>query len=196
MALLGQLFGGGNQQNTGGGLPMQMAVLGALAYRTVKERGSLANMFGFGNGATPQQNAGAPQADTGGAMSSGLTSMISGGLGGLTGMLSHVSGGNAGPAISDGLQHLMDRFRQNGLGEKIESWISTSPNKPISPGEMEQGLGSDMVNWLTKETGMPKDQLLAGLTKYLPEAVDKLTPHGKVPTPQEAQQHVNQQQTH
>lgn len=196
MALLGQLFGGENQQSTGGGLPMQMAVLGALAYRTIKNRGSLSDVLGSGGGATPQQNPATPQAGSGGGLSSGLSGMLSGGLGGLTGMLSQVSGGNAGSAVSDGLQHLMDRFRQNGLGEKIESWVSTSPNKPISPGEMEQGLGSDMVNWLTKETGMPKDQLLGGLAKYLPEAVDKLTPHGKVPTPQEAQQHVNQQQMH
>jgi len=195
MALLGQLFGGENQQNTGGGLPMKMAVLGALAYRTIKNRGSLADMIGGGVGGTPQQNSGAPQAGNAGGPS-GLTGMLSGGLGGLTGMLSQVSGGDAGSAVSDGLQHLLDRFRQNGLGEKIESWISKSPNKPIAPGEVEQGMGSDMINWLTKETGMPKDQLLAGLAKYLPEAVDKLTPHGKLPTPQEAQQHVNQQQMH
>jgi len=90
----------------------------------------------------------------------------------------------------------LDRFRQNGLGEKVGSWISKNPNKPISPCEMAQGLGSDMVSWLMNETGMPKDQLLSGLSRYLPEAVDKLTPKGKVPTPQEAQQHVNQQQTH
>ena len=196
MALLGELFGGANQQNAGGGLPMQMAVLGALAYHTVKNHGSLTDMLGSGGAPTPQQNAAAPQADTGGGLFSGITGAFSGGFGGLTGMLSRVSGGNAGSAVSDGLQHLMDRFRQNGLGEKFESWISTTPNKPVSPGEVEQGLGPDMVNWLTRETGMAKDQLLAGLAKYLPEAVDKLTPHGKIPTPQEAQQHVNQQQAH
>jgi uncharacterized protein YidB (DUF937 family) len=50
-------------------------------------------------------------------------------------------------------KNLLNRFRKNGLGEKIESWISSSPNKSISPGELEQGLGSDMVSWPTKETG-------------------------------------------
>ncbi len=122
--------------------------------------------------------------------------MLSRGVGGLTGLLTQASGGAAGPAISDGLQNLLNRFRKNGLGDKIDSWISSSPNKSISPGELEQGLGADMVNWLTRETGMSKDQLLAGLSKYLPEAADKLTSKGKVPTAQEAQQHVNQQQTH
>jgi uncharacterized protein YidB (DUF937 family) len=200
MALLGELFGGGNQQQqtTGGGLPMQMAVLGALAYRTIKNRGGLSNLFGSGGNTNAQQNAAAPQADSGGGLFGGLTGMLGGmgGLSGLTGLLSQVSGGDAGGTISDGVQHLLDRFRKNGLGEKVESWISSGQNKPVSPGEMEQGMGSDMVNWLTKETGLPKDQLLSGLAKYLPEAVDKLTPNGKVPTPQEAQQHVNQQQMH
>jgi len=197
MALLQELFGGGNQQGGGGGLPMQMAVLGALTYRTVKGQGSLADMIDF-DGGTPQttQSSIGVQSDTGCGMFSGLPGMFSGGLGGLTGMLSQVSGGNAGKTVSDGVQHLLDRFRQNGLGEKVASWISKNPNKPISPCEMAQGLGSDMVSWLMNETGMPKDQLLFGLSRYLPEAVDKLTPKGKVPTPQDAQQHVDQQQTH
>jgi len=197
MALLQELFGGGNQQTGSSGMPMQMAVLGALAYRTIKGQGSLADMLSFGVGSpqTAQPGTGV-QSDSGGGVFPGFSGMLSGGLGGLTGMLSQISGGNTGTTVSDGVQHLMDRFRQNGLGDKIESWISTKPNKPISPGEMEQGLGSDMVNWLTKETGMAKDQLLSGLSRYLPEAVDKLTPKGKVPTPQEAEQHVNQQQMH
>ena len=197
MALLQELFGGGNQQTGSGGMPMQMAVLGALAYRTIKGQGSLADMLGFGGG-TPQtaQPGTGVQSDSGGGVFPGFSGMLSGGLGGLTGMLSQVSGGNAATTVSDGVQHLLDRFRQNGLGEKVDSWISKNPNKAISPCEMAQGLGSDMVSWLMNETGMPKDQLLSGLSRYLPEAVDKLTPKGKVPTPQEAQQHVNQQQTH
>lgn len=189
MALLGEIFGGGNQQQqSGGSKPMSLAVLGALAYRTIKDKGGLSNIQG---GAAPQQNAAAPQPGGGGLMP-GFSGMLSGGLGGLTGLLSQVSGGAAGPTVSNGVQHLLDRFRQNGLGEKIESWISKNPNQPVSPAEMEQGLGSDMVNWLMRETGMGKSELLAGLARYLPEAVDKLTPQGKVPTPQEAQQHANQ----
>lgn len=201
MGLLSEIFGGGNQQTRGDQQPsedrstMQKAVLGALAYHTVKNQGGLSTIPDSGSGAGAQQNGAAPQADNNNQQP-GFSGLLSGGLGGLAGLLTHASGGAAGPAISDGLQNLLNRFRQNGLGEKIESWISNSQNKSISSGEMEKGLGSDMVNWLTRETGMAKDELLAGLSKYLPEAVDKLTPNGKVPTAQEAQQHVNQQQMH
>jgi uncharacterized protein YidB (DUF937 family) len=197
MALLGQLFGtsGGNQQSGSGGSLMRMAVIGALAYHMIKNRGGLSNLFGFGGSTSPQSTTGA-QADTSAETPPASSGIQSAGLGGLTGLLSQVSDGNAGGAISGGVQHLLDSFRQNGMGEKIESWISNSQNKSISPGEMEQGLGSDMVNWLTNETGMAKDELLAGLSRFLPEAVDKLTPKGKVPTAEEAQQHVSQQQMH
>ena len=73
MALLQELFGRGNQRGGGGGMPMQMAELGALTYRTVKGQGSLADMMGFVDG-TPQttQSSMGVQADTGGGMFSGL----------------------------------------------------------------------------------------------------------------------------
>src|SRR5438270_252480 len=92
---------------------------------------------------------------------------------------------------ASGLWTPFSRSRANGLGDKVESWVSKNTNKPISPGEMEQGLGADMVNWLTRETGMPKDQLLSGLAQHLPQAIDKLTPNGRAPTALEADQHLN-----
>jgi hypothetical protein len=96
MALLGQLFGGENQQNTGGGLPMKMAVLGALAYRTIKNRGSLADMLGTDGAATSQPDPGNPQTETAGEPS-GLTGMLSGGLGGLTGCCLRYQATTRGP---------------------------------------------------------------------------------------------------
>ena len=101
MALLGELFGGGNQQSGGGMGAMQMALLGVLAYRTVKGKGRLADMLGMGSGAQSPQGQ-AVQSDSSG-MLSGLTGMLGGGLGGLGGMLSGVTGGNPGAAVSDGL---------------------------------------------------------------------------------------------
>jgi uncharacterized protein YidB (DUF937 family) len=42
-----------------------------------------------------------------------------------------------------------------------------------------------------QQTGLPKDQLLTGLSSELPEAVDKLTPDGKVPTEEELTRQLN-----
>ena len=42
-------------------------------------------------------------------------------------------------------------------------------------------MGTDLLDTLVKQTGLTKEDLLARLAKTLPEAVDKLTPDGKVP---------------
>jgi uncharacterized protein YidB (DUF937 family) len=36
------------------------------------------------------------------------------------------------------------------------------------------------------QTGMSREELLAGLSRELPKAVDQLTPDGRLPTEQEA----------
>ena len=63
--------------------------------------------------------------------------------------------------------------------------MSTGPNQPISSGELERALGGERMEWLMEQTGMTKDQLLAGLAASLPDAIDKLTPEGRVPTEEE-----------
>jgi uncharacterized protein YidB (DUF937 family) len=50
---------------------------------------------------------------------------------------------------------------------------------------LEQALGQERLQWLMEQTGMPKDQLLSGLSGTLPEAINKLTPNGRIPTDEE-----------
>ena len=93
--------------------------------------------------------------------------------------------GRAGRArlywATDGLGGLIDRFRQGGLEDIIQSWIGTGPNKPVSPNQLHQALGAQTVDSLSVETGLPRDDLLAQLSRALPEVIDKLTPEGKLP---------------
>jgi uncharacterized protein YidB (DUF937 family) len=97
---------------------------------------------------------------------------------GATGAAGPLSGG----ALGGGLKDLLDRFRQSGQGPKADSWVAKGPNQPIAPGELETALGEERIQWLMEQTGMPKDQLLAGLSRELPDAVDQLTPEGRLPT--------------
>lgn len=87
-----------------------------------------------------------------------------------------------GGALGGGLKDLLDRFRQSGQGTKAESWVAKGPNQAIAPDELESALGQERIQWLVEQTGMPKDQLLAGLSHELPDAVDQLTPEGRLPT--------------
>lgn len=83
--------------------------------------------------------------------------------------------------ISGGLGELVDQFRASGLGEKAESWIGAGPNADINETQMEKALGADLIDGLVRQTGLSRDDLLSRLSKVLPEAVDKLTPEGKIP---------------
>jgi uncharacterized protein YidB (DUF937 family) len=83
--------------------------------------------------------------------------------------------------VGGGLKDLLDRFRQSGHEDKVQSWVSKDSNKTIAPEELEQTLGEERIEWLMEQTGLPRDQLLSGLSNELPDAVDKLTPEGRMP---------------
>ena len=164
-------------QSGGGMSPITMVILALLAWKAVKHLG------GSQPGATPAPapsasntgNAGMP----GGAMAGGLGDLLKGGLGGL------LAGGAAGGVISGGLGELLRQFQQNGQGEAANSWVGPGPNKQISPGDLASALGADQIDALSAQSGLSRDELLTGLSRHLPEAIDHLTPDGRLPTESE-----------
>jgi uncharacterized protein YidB (DUF937 family) len=103
-----------------------------------------------------------------------------GGLGGLLRDLG-LGGASAGGILSGGLGELLERFKQSGQGETAESWVKTGPNKPCSEDQLERVIGPDVLDTLSKQTGLAKDELLARLCRELPEAIDKYTLQGRIP---------------
>jgi uncharacterized protein YidB (DUF937 family) len=176
MGLLDSVLGG-QSQSSGGMSPITMALLGLLAYRTFQGKGRLAEMLGQ----KPGDSSAAPSS---GGLSAGVPA--GGGLGGWLGGLLGGGATAAGSTISGGLSDLLKQFQDAGHGDKAQSWIATGPNRQISPSEVEQALGPEKIAWLVQQTGMPREALLAGLSRELPTAVDKLTPEGRIPTAPEA----------
>jgi uncharacterized protein YidB (DUF937 family) len=84
-------------------------------------------------------------------------------------------------SITGGLGELVDQFTKSGAGKTAESWIGKGPNEPITDSQLEKTLGPDLIDSLVKQTGLSREELLSRLAKTLPEAVDKLTPDGRVP---------------
>lgn len=164
-------------QSSGGGMsPMTMAVLALLAYKAVKHVTS-----GSGTAAAPAslpKTVPASLPDTTSASASG------GGLGGLLGGL--LAGGAAGSVLSGGIGDLLKQFQDAGHGETAGSWVSNGPNKDIAPKDLESALGTDQINTLTSQTGLSRDELLAGLAQQLPQIINQLTPHGRQPSEHEA----------
>ncbi len=107
---------------------------------------------------------------------------VSSGLGGLLGRLGGGAGGaGLGGLLGGGLSELSSRFRQNGRGDAVDSWVGAGPNRPVAPGDLEQAIGPDVLDELTEETGLSREELLLRLSRNLPDAVDRYTPQGRLP---------------
>ena len=91
----------------------------------------------------------------------------------------HQGGGVGGSG--GGLAGLVEQFQRSGLGDVMNSWISTGQNQSISPDQLGGVLGDDMLGKLTQQTGMNPGDLLGQLSKMLPQMVDQATPEGKIP---------------
>ena len=102
-------------------------------------------------------------------------------IGGLLSQLG-LGGASAGGILSGGLGELADRFKQIGQGETAESWINTGSNKPCTAGQLEQAIGPEVLDTLSKQTGLSRNELMTRLCRELPDAVDKYTPQGRLPT--------------
>jgi uncharacterized protein YidB (DUF937 family) len=151
------------------GMPSMVALLGLLAVAGYQNRDKIAEMLG-----------GRKQEPGGGPGQNNPQGGVLGSLGGLLG------GASVGSVLSGGLGDLIDRFRQNGQGQAADSWVKRGPNQPIGPDQLEQAIGPDVLNTLSQQTGLSREELLSRLTRELPDAVDKFTPEGRLPTEDEA----------
>ncbi len=106
--------------------------------------------------------------------------MFDGLLGGIVGA-SMVTVVNGVLEKHGGLQGVVNEFERNGLGPTVRSWVSTGPNQPISPEEVQRALGPDLLQQLSQKSGVSVQDLSRKLADVLPQAVDKMTPDGAIP---------------
>jgi uncharacterized protein YidB (DUF937 family) len=116
------------------GYPSMTALLGLLAIAGYQNRDKLGEMLsGLGKGTTGSGS--------------------QGGLGGLFGQLGSGGGATPGGFLGDGLRELVDRFKQSGQGATADSWVGTGPNQQIAPPRLEEAIGPDVLDTLSKQTG-------------------------------------------
>ena len=82
-----------------------------------------------------------------------------------------------------GLSRLLDQFKGAGMGDKAESWVGNGENQSLDPDEVEKAIGSERLAKMSKQTGESVGALKTDLSKMIPDAVNKLTPDGKMPSP-------------
>jgi uncharacterized protein YidB (DUF937 family) len=124
----------------------------------------------------------------------GLLDQIGGALGGALGQ------GQAGKAAGGGLVaallpqlismlsqpgalgNLANSFQNAGLGNVLQSWLSTGQNLPISGDQVKQVLGAGTLTNLAKSAGVGESEASGAIAGLLPDVMDKLSPGGNLPS--------------
>jgi uncharacterized protein YidB (DUF937 family) len=84
-----------------------------------------------------------------------------------------------------GVTSIVEKFRANGLGEIVSSWLSSGQNLPISAEQITAIFGSPAVQELASKLGIDIGSASALIAEYLPKIVDSVSPDGQEPQPGE-----------
>ncbi len=117
-----------------------------------------------------------------------LMSMLGGGQAGgvgqgmgTQGMGGQGMGGLGAGTSGGGLGGLLSQFEQAGLGHIAQSWVGDGPNHPVSPQQLQNVFGEDQVQTMAGQAGMQPGDFLSQLAQHLPNAVNGMTPNGRLP---------------
>lgn len=80
-----------------------------------------------------------------------------------------------------GVQALLDKLREGGLGEVVSSWLSSNMvNQTLSSDRIADVLGSPAIADLGAKLGIDGGAASSLLAEYLPKVIDALSPQGEV----------------
>ena len=88
-----------------------------------------------------------------------------------------------------GLEGVLGKFRQGGLAQQADSWVSTGQNMEVSGDQVQQVFGPSTISDLASKLGMPAGQAGSVMAQLLPELINQLTPQGQVP--ENSDQHIS-----
>ncbi len=111
----------------------------------------------------------------------GLAGKFLGGSGGAQNPLLEIALSLLTNPQTGGLGGLVESFKGKGLDDIMSSWISTGQNLPVSGNQIQDVLGSDLIQQFAKKLGASNQDVSGGLASLLPDLIDKLTPTGQVP---------------
>ena len=100
---------------------------------------------------------------------------------------------NDAGGLLGGLGGLLNKLQQGGLGNQTNSWVGSGQNQPVSPSQLGQALGPNIIKTLSQMTGVSEDQLTKQLSQGIPVIINTLTPNGRLPTVAELSKIMEQQ---
>lgn len=155
-------------------MPSMVALLGLLAVAGYQHRDKIGDMI--------RDNSGAGGTDGNKDRSAGSSPASF-----LKEISSIFGGSGGGGSLSEAVDGILDKFRGTGQAQSAESWVSSGSNQNVHPNDLAASLGENVVQELVLKTGLARAEILTRLAQRLPEAVDHMTPSGRVPSAEEAQ---------
>ena len=73
-------------------------------------------------------------------------------------------------------------FRDQGLGDAVDSWLGRGPNQSITPSQLESVLGADAISSISAKLALSRETVSSAAAALLPDAVDTLSEHGDLGT--------------
>ncbi len=75
---------------------------------------------------------------------------------------------------------LLKQLQEGGLQKQVDSWLGNGQNAPVNESQLKDALGNEQLRQIAKQMGIPVDEVLDKLSKYLPEAVNQASPNGEL----------------
>jgi uncharacterized protein YidB (DUF937 family) len=77
----------------------------------------------------------------------------------------------------EGLQSVLAKLQNAGLAAQVQSWLDKNrDNRPITADQIRKALGDEHVQQIAKSLGIPMDEVLEAMAKFLPAAVNAAGP--------------------
>lgn len=71
---------------------------------------------------------------------------------------------------------------KSGLVDQAQSWVGTGENQPVSGAQIAEALPNDTLAKVAEQAGVTPEAAADQIAQALPQAVDKLSPEGALPT--------------
>ncbi len=99
----------------------------------------------------------------------GATATLKGGVSGILSDIGALFTGTGGSgALADGIDQLVNRFRNAGQSAAADSWLATGLNQALCTDAVAQALGEDTLQDLSEKTGLNRADLLNRLARAIP----------------------------
>lgn len=79
-----------------------------------------------------------------------------------------------------GVEVLISKFQQGGLGEILSTWLSNGSNQSVSSDAIKSAFSSQELQSLADKLGTDVNGASGTLSELLPQLVDKISPQGEV----------------